>query len=198
MSANTLHAGFVDPVSASQAGFRAVLDAMAHPGRVYPLKGPAEVPSGLGRVTAGVLLTLADYSTPLWIDPAIAGQEGIQTYLRFHTGAPMVDVPKYSEFALIGKGEAPLNGDRFSIGTPDYPDRATTLILQVDGFERGDAVVLTGPGIETPHRFAPAPLPAGFWDVVRNNAALFPLGLDIILCGPDSVAALPRSTRIGG
>ena len=37
--------------------------------------------------------------------------------------------------------------DRFALGTSEYPDRSTTLVLQVDRFGGGEGLSLAGPGI---------------------------------------------------
>ena len=68
---STLAAGFSDPVLHSQSVFRSVLDAMANPGRVISLNSPlpathTALPQGL----AMILLTLADYETPVFLDDA--------------------------------------------------------------------------------------------------------------------------------
>ena len=34
------------------------------------------------------------------------------------------------------------------------------------------------------------------WNALERNAMLFPLGVDTIFAGPDSLAAIPRSTRL--
>ena len=62
--------GLSDPVLDSKRIFRGVLDAMAHPGRVVPLPPPPDPPAPLVPAAAAVALTLLDYETPLWLDPA--------------------------------------------------------------------------------------------------------------------------------
>ncbi len=57
-------------------------------------------------------------------------------------------------------------------------------------------LALSGPGIDDRARLAPI-LPEGAAEVLRVNAARFPLGLDFFFTAGGQVAALPRSTRIG-
>ena len=67
-----LSPGFADPVAGAQACFRAVLDAMARPGRIQ--HGTRACPPRRRCATPrrAVLLTLADHETPLWLDPDAA------------------------------------------------------------------------------------------------------------------------------
>lgn len=196
-SPETLLPGFADPVDQSQAAFRSILDAMARPGTLQAIVGPTEHPVGISAAAASVLLTLVDYTTPIWLDPSIEGEEAVGAYLRFHTGAALVDDPARAAFALLGVGSRAEFAD-FSIGTPEYPDRSTTLILDVDNFDTGDAVTLRGPGIETTASLTVSGIPAKFWDAIKENAVLFPLGLDAILTAGDTVVSVPRSTRLEG
>ena len=78
--------GFADPVLASQAAFRAIMDAMASPGSIVAVDGLAHAPRPLGRAAAAVALTLLDYETPVWLDPLLAPSPDITDWLRFHTG----------------------------------------------------------------------------------------------------------------
>jgi alpha-D-ribose 1-methylphosphonate 5-triphosphate synthase subunit PhnH len=139
-------------------------------------------------VAAGVLvLTLCDPDTPLHLAGAHDVAE-VRDWVRFHTGAPLAG-PADCAFALGRWADlGPLGA--YGPGTPEYPDRSATLIVEVDGLA-GDTV-LRGPGIrETARIFLPDPV------ALAANAARFPLGLDLFLTAGACLAALPRSTRIG-
>ncbi len=183
------HPGFADPVADSQACFRAVLDAMARPGWVQAVSTPHDPPPGLDRSTAAVLLTLVDAETPLWLDDAA---EPASAWVRFHCGAP----PAAPDAADFGLALGPVSFAPFAAGTDDAPERGATLILQVEALGRGMPLRLSGPGLAAAAGLAVAGLPDGFFAEWAANHALFPRGIDIILCAGDRLAALPRTVRI--
>ena len=74
--------------------------------------------------------------------------------------------------------------------------RSTTIVLQVETLRHGPPLVLTGPGIRERAILHAAPLPDDMAARLADNRALFPRGVDLILVGPDEVAALPRSVRL--
>ena len=190
-----LEAGFADPVLDGQNAFRCVLEAMARPGSLQALTGLPPAPAPLSPVAAAVALTLVDHDTPLWLDPALAASRPLHAWLAFHTGAPIVESQAEAGFALIAEPPSMPALDSFSLGSEAYPDRSTTLILQVQAF--GDeGPLLSGPGLAEPLRFDAAPLPETFWAQFRGNRALFPRGVDVILAGPEALAALPRSLEV--
>lgn len=196
MSLDTsLQPGFADPVLEAQCAFRSLLDAMANPGRAVPLSGLAQAPGPLSPVAAAVALTLIDHESPLWLDPALAGSQALRAWLGFHSGAPIVASPAEAAFALAAEPQSLPALKDFALGSEAYPDRSTTLILQVEACSE-DGPSLSGPGLAEPRRFGAAPLPADFWDQWRANRALFPCGVDVILAGPEAVAALPRSLKV--
>ena len=186
MLAETLEGGFADtPVDAAHA-FRAVLTALSRPGTILTAASAAP-PAPLSRAAGTVLLTFADHETPLYLAPGHDTPE-IRDWLTFHTGAPVVG-PETAVFALGDWASlAPL--DRYGIGTPEYPDRSATLIVEVDTLTDTGAR-LTGPGIETA-----ASLSLPEIEAFRRNRALFPLGLDFIFTCGDRLAGLPRSTIV--
>jgi alpha-D-ribose 1-methylphosphonate 5-triphosphate synthase subunit PhnH len=186
--------GFSDPVFTSQAVFRGVMDAMANPGRILDLGTPTQAPAPLESAASAVLATLADYDTPVWFEAA--NNADATQWLAFHTGAPITTNPADAAFAVLAPDSAVDRWSQFPVGTASYPDRSTTLLLPVDDFTSGAALTLKGPGIETTITVAPARLPQGFVSAMTANAALFPLGLDVILVCKSAILALPRTTRI--
>jgi len=189
----TLHAGFADPVLDAQACFRAVLDAMAHPGRIVVADAP-DPPTPLDPATAAVLLTLVDAETPLWLDDALAPAG---SWIGFHCGAALVARDK-AAFGLAMGGPEPAGTTLagFRTGTDDAPEDGATVILQVAALGRGRALRLSGPGLAAPAVLRVDGLAAGFVAEWAANHAGFPRGVDLILCAGRHLAALPRSVRV--
>lgn len=195
MSAAALAAGFADPVHDAQRTFRALMTALAEPARPVPLAAALVPPAPLTPELAAIALALADYETPLWLDAPLAAAPEVRAFLRFHTGAPVVDDPASARFALIGDPERLPDFSLFAQGEPDYPDRSATLVVAVEHFGEGPLTV-SGPGIAGRRCFGAAPLPGDFAARLAANGTLYPLGVDLILCAPGAVAGLPRTTRI--
>jgi alpha-D-ribose 1-methylphosphonate 5-triphosphate synthase subunit PhnH len=188
--------GFTNPVIDAQSIFKAVMDAMARPGTVQPAKAETQPPQPLWAVAAAVALTLCDADTPLWLDPALKQSPAVASWLGFHTGAPLADTPADAHFALVADPASLIALENFAQGTQEYPDRSTTLILQVASLSAGGRLVLEGPGIDRSATFAPSPLPRHFVEQWKQNRARFPRGVDLILAAPEGIACLPRTTRI--
>jgi len=184
-----LSPGFVDPVADAQVTFRAVLDAMAHPGKAYRVAALLP-PAPLNQAAAAALLTLVDHETPLWIDPDAASAAA---WIAFHTGAPRIADPTQAAFAL-----ALALPDLATLpnGTDEAPETSATVILQVTGFDGGQRYRLAGPGLRTPEIVSIEGLPTDFAAIWQGNRGLFPRGVDLILCAGDRLAALPRSVSI--
>lgn len=191
-----LEAGFADPIFESQGAFRALMRAMARPGLVEPLAGLKAAPAPLSSTAAAIALTLSDGDTPVWFDPPLAESEALRAWLAFHAGAPVTDLPSEAAFAIVADPSAMPPLETFALGSDSYPDRSTTIVLQIESFGT-DGPVLTGPGIPGSLRLSATPLPLDFWDQFRRNRGLFPRGVDIVLAGRDAVVALPRSLTLG-
>jgi alpha-D-ribose 1-methylphosphonate 5-triphosphate synthase subunit PhnH len=189
MSATATNTAF-----ASQAAFRAVMEAFARPGEIRTLREVA-APAPLAPATAALVQALADYETPIWLDPAFADASAVSAWIRFHTGAPIVKDARDAAFVLVADPLALPDFSSFALGSEDYPDRSTTLIVQIARFE-GPALTLQGPGIKGTRSLAAAPLPGDFAARLRGNRELFPRGVDLVLVAGPQVAALPRSVRL--
>lgn len=185
-----LTGGFADPPIDAARAFRAAMDAMARPGSVHRVAG-ARPPAPLSPAAGALILTLCDADAPLFLAGAADTAE-VRGWAAFHTGAPVVGRGDCAFAVGVWEDLAPLDGYR--IGTPEYPDRSATLI--VDGADLSPAGAdgaarLTGPGLKEA-AFLRLPDAAAF----RANAARFPLGLDAFFASGDLVAALPRSARV--
>lgn len=186
MDGTRLTGGFADPAVQAAAVFRAVLQAMARPGRIETVRGAAP-PAPCSAAAGAALLTLVDATTPLHLAGA-HDCDAVRDWVRFHTGAPLVGRGD-AAFALgTWDALAPLTG--YPLGTPEYPDRSATLIVELPALSATGAR-LTGPGIRDTARLS-LPYPAAF----AANSARFPLGLDFILCAGDRLGAMPRTTRV--
>jgi alpha-D-ribose 1-methylphosphonate 5-triphosphate synthase subunit PhnH len=188
--------GFAGPILGSQRVFRRVLDALARPGRPIELTDCLpEAPRGLLPSTYALLLALADYETPVWLAPGL-DQPPVRDALRFHTGCPVMAETASAAFAVADGPEQSLPLERFAPGTPEFPDRSTTLLVQCGGEGATGQALLSGPGIEQPLTVVLPGVTATFWRAAARNAARFPLGVDIILAWPERIVGLPRSTQI--
>ncbi len=188
-------AGFADPVFQSQGAFRALLAALSEPGLACDLGDAVVPPAGLEPATAVALLTLADYETPIWLPAALRdGPAG--AWLRFHCGAALVDDPAKAAFAVIDGAATEPKLAAFNAGDDQFPDRSTTVLVQCAGLDGGEAVTLEGPGIAGQRSIAPTGLRPAFWAEVEDNAAVYPLGVDVLLVHGAQVLGLPRSTQI--
>ncbi|MEO0774357.1 MAG: phosphonate C-P lyase system protein PhnH [Pseudomonadota bacterium] len=186
MDGKSLEGGFQDAPTEAARAFRAAMAAMARPGRIEPLDA-ATPPAPTSKAAGSLLLTLADHETGIYL----AGDHdcaAMRDWLTFHTGAPLVG-PGEADFAL-GTWEALLPLSAFPVGTPEYPDRSTTLIVEMEDLH-SEGAILKGPGIKD---VASLNLPDA--KLMQANHQHFPMGLDFFLTSGSRVAALPRSTQV--
>jgi alpha-D-ribose 1-methylphosphonate 5-triphosphate synthase subunit PhnH len=182
--------GFADPVTDAQICFRALLDGLSRPGSLRELSLGLTPPAPLGAAAAAALLTLVDGETPLWLDQRLAR---CWDWLAFHCGAePAGDI---GEATFVGAMSMP---DLASLapGSDAEPEASATLILEVAALSRGRPYRLAGPGLKNPTRIEIAGLPLDFAAQWAANHALFPRGVDLVLCAGKQFCALPRSVRI--
>ena len=186
MDASALTGGLGDaPVEAARA-FRAAMNVMARPGQIDVLAG-AVPPAPLSVAAGTLILTLCDAETSVYLAGA-CDAPAVRDWITFHTGAPFAGTAE-AMFAVGAWGElGPLSA--YPVGTSEYPDRSTTLIVELERLEAMGAM-LRGPGIRDT-ALLNLPELAAFQD----NARAFPLGLDFFFTCEDRVAALPRTTKV--
>jgi alpha-D-ribose 1-methylphosphonate 5-triphosphate synthase subunit PhnH len=190
-----LPAGFADKVLSAQTTFRSVMDAMARPGTVCQVTASVGTPPCLMRGAAAIALTLFDHDTPIWLDEMMAETRDVAKWLKFHSGAPVVVDSSICSFALVGRGKAMPALDRFAFGSSEYPDRSTTVILQVDSLSEGRVYELRGPGIDGIASLRATIEPEDLFERLAVNVAAFPRGIDMVLVHDDAIVAIPRTTR---
>jgi alpha-D-ribose 1-methylphosphonate 5-triphosphate synthase subunit PhnH len=186
MTPDAMTGGFADAPVQSACGFRAILHALSQPGEIVAVSG-VQPPAPLSIASGIAALVLLDDTTPVHL----AGShdcQSVRDWITFHTGAPLVEA-EHAMFAF-GCWDALMPVTRFAIGTPEYPDRAATLIVEMDRLD-SDGPVLRGPGIETTARLSLPEVQA-----FKANRALFPLGFDTLLACGERLAGLPRSTIV--
>ena len=189
---SALAPGLADAVLDSQQIFRGVLSAMAAPGTPVTLEAVLPALPGVHPAALGFLLALADLETPVWLSPGVASTD-LASYLRFHCGAPVVVETAAAAFALVaGAGDLPPL-ERFALGAEEYPENATSVLIQLEALEGGLARRIKGPGLAQPARVAPLGLDAAFWSQFRRNRALYPRGVDVFVTAGNRLMALPRS-----
>jgi alpha-D-ribose 1-methylphosphonate 5-triphosphate synthase subunit PhnH len=198
----SLTPGFADPVHDTQAVFRTLLDVLSRPGtigtvsNVLPtLSATANVPHqpAADRAAFAALLTLCDFSTPVWLAQDDAP---LASALRFHTGAPLVDTPQRAAFAYVHDAAAMPALEHFALGDPESPETSATLLIRVASLTSGTPLTLRGPGIESTQSIALDGLPEHFWLERAELASLFPCGIDCYLVCGDALMGLPRTTQV--
>nr|WP_295892583.1 phosphonate C-P lyase system protein PhnH [uncultured Devosia sp.] len=191
-----LDGGFADPVLQSQTAFRAVMDALANPGTAQKLVTPPSIRSSISTELASILLTVSDHDTGIWLDDVLRADADVLEFVKFHSGAPVVREPGRAVFAFATGADHLPRFDQFNLGTQEYPDRSTTIVLAVPALTGGAELIMRGPGIRDHGHISSVGLPGDFVAQWADNRELFPRGIDLLLVADGAVMGLPRSTRI--
>jgi alpha-D-ribose 1-methylphosphonate 5-triphosphate synthase subunit PhnH len=197
MAANTeaFVGGFSNPVFESQSVFRMLMDGMARPGTIRSVEQDAGQPEPLGAAAGAIALTLCDHDTPVWLSAGFS-QTAVADWIGFHSGAPMTREKAEARFAFKDAASPLSSFGLFSAGTQEYPDRSTTLVIEVAELGAGQIFTLSGPGILQTSTIEIAGLPETFLRLWADNRPLFPRGIDVILTAGRQFLCLPRTTRI--
>jgi alpha-D-ribose 1-methylphosphonate 5-triphosphate synthase subunit PhnH len=186
---------FADPAFEAQSVFRILMNCFARPGTIGRLASAVYPPSPLGMASGAVALTLCDHDTPVWFSPALS-KSAVPQWVAFHTGAATTAIKDEARFAFVERGGSVPGFDQFALGTQEYPDRSTTLVIEVEALKGGQPLIAHGPGIKSEITIAPKGLPDPFLDFWAANRAIFPRGIDLILTARDLVLCLPRTTKL--
>lgn len=182
--------GFADEVSDAQQTFRAVLDAMAHPGQIQVIDVNLSPPDGFSQAMAAVCLTLLDLDVQVWLQPGIS--RPCRDWLVFHTGCRLTEHLDQADFAVVCDRTPDLM--TFNPGTPEYPEASTTVLLQLEGLTQGTQMTLQGPGIQKEISVMPR-VSHHFWQQWQQNHQRYPLGIDVFCLAGNQLLGLPRSVQ---
>ena len=180
-----------DPVHVTQRTFRALLAALAHPGRIVPIDEIVDSPAGVGAALAAAALTLLDRDVRVWLAPHAA--ETIGAWLTALTRCRLTASPADADFVLILEPRDALPLEQWNAGTLLDPEGSATLLVALEALSGGFTTQLTGPGIERSVSVAPRGLPHRFWLQWAANAERYPRGVDCLLFDARSVMGLPRT-----
>lgn len=195
----SLGAGFSSEAFGSQAVFRAVLQALSHPGRMVAVEHDAQTPAVGHAASAAVLLALLDSDCTLWLSPRLAaGDAG--AWLRFHTGCTLVSEAAQARFVWVAQGDVVPPLDSLAPGSDIYPDQSATCVVDVlrataTPADSAGAWHLRGPGIQEVAALQVEGLPDDFEARWAANHAVFPRGVDLLLATAGHIVGLPRTTR---
>ncbi|MEB3218841.1 MAG: phosphonate C-P lyase system protein PhnH [Nostocales cyanobacterium 94392] len=182
--------GLKNPVHDAQDTFRALLAAMAQPGKVFDIEVIKNTFLQIKAAYAATCLTLLDLETQVWLQPGFSNE--LKAWLLFHTGCSFVSKPNLANFALINDVETIPELSNFNLGTAERPETSTTLLIPVESWEGGQSVELIGPGILANQQISPK-LPARFWNFWKANHQTYPQGIDVFLFTDTQVMGLPRT-----
>lgn len=194
---NIIATAFPNVVHDSQTTFRKLLKAMSEPGTAITLDRCAGFGS-LPEAATQLLLALADNSTPLWFSPTLMADKSAIANLNFHISAPLNN-QQNANFAVISLQDSYLQQidfSQFNMGTAEYPDLSSTVVIETDCFNEGPVLTLTGPGIKHQRQIQLGNLPESMQTILLQHNQHFPLGIDMVfVCGQQAIS-IARTTNV--
>ena len=180
----------IDPVwteSVQQTVYRAVLQATAYPGECQAL--PPSIGTAPGWLA--VAASICDHST------ALADMHGlVSTSQRDFLGCPS-SATDQAPFIVINAQQPVPDQWTPALGSLLSPEGGATLLLQVEQVGSGpQAWQLQGPGIPTQTMLHLAGMHRSWFDQRTLWCAGYPRGVDLLLCSPRTVAAIPRTCSV--
>lgn len=160
------------------AAYDALLWALSRPGQTRVLPEPGET------CIIGALLDRecqVHAADPLLM-PAV-----------MRTGAALTDIQE-ADHVFFGDMLSPEALEKVVTGSDLYPDDGATVIVRARIGE-GQALRLTGPGVDGAVALHVAGLPEGFW-AARAAHLRYPMGFDLFLLDGRQIIGVPRSTQV--
>jgi alpha-D-ribose 1-methylphosphonate 5-triphosphate synthase subunit PhnH len=186
--------GSGDPAVGSHQAFRAILDAMEHPGRLVTIREFPYAPAILNSASAATCLTLLDDEMTVWTD--IDWRDPAIGWLQSGCGSSVVTEPSMAKFAVITKPAAMPPLEYFRVGRHEDCEKATTIVVQVeDIYPAADHQNCNVAG-NRKSRLELKDVADIFWCQWRQLSFLHPMGIDIFFTCDDVLTALPKMTRI--
>ena len=165
----------------TQRTFRALLEAMAYPSRVFPLKASSPK-EALLRVAETLVDGRVALHAPAHLASALA-----------HRGVRVVP-PEEADYVFLEDAAGLENLlPRVRLGHPLAPEEGATLVVAAP-LGRGPLLRARGPGIPGEASFR-LQVPLGVWPL-RESLLSFPLGFDLIQVDGRGVLALPRTVEV--
>ena len=175
--------------------FRALMNAMAGPGKSVSVIDGFPTIAGLNSGSSLVAHSLCDYEVSVWL----ASDDNIEKTreeFTFQCGCRFVDQACEADFAFFKQMPSLDKLDELKIGNAQYPDRSCTAVIEMPSFAEGRTLVFEGPGIERQNAIQVDGLSDDFIQWWPRNRQKFPLGIDLILTSQTHILALPRTVNI--
>ncbi|CAB1066046.1 hypothetical protein D1BOALGB6SA_10845 [Olavius sp. associated proteobacterium Delta 1] len=182
---------FNDPAPGSQQTFRAVFTAMDHPGQLFSIRQDPYAPAIFNSASAAICLTLLDFETPVWTD--IDWQSPAISWLQFGCNSSIVTEPCMANFVIVTEPGTMPDLEYFRVGRYEYPENATTMLVQVDdilpGVEDRNSRIMVGELSQLEFKG----VPDNFWHQWQQLSRMYSFGLDIFFTCEDVLTALPQT-----
>ncbi|MGY1553154.1 phosphonate C-P lyase system protein PhnH [Microbacterium sp. A588] len=189
--------GFADPVNDAQQVFRATLEALARPTIAQHVRAAVQPPAPLSATAAALVLALCDEQTPLWLDDALRQNSDVEAWIRFHTGARLVDDASEALFCVASSPSTVPPIDDLAQGSDEEPHLSATVIIDASDAKPIGSFLVDGPGVNGQISWDGRGLPASdFLETWTANTRRYPRGVDLILADVDQVTGLPRTTAL--
>ncbi len=173
----------IDTEKLNRANFRKCLEALSHPGKLYPVLPLFD--SGLLALASVLLYSEVTYH--------YQGALNFQVVTAL-TGAKIAS-PEQADYLFSDQpDQLALQGAKAGVG--ESPEDSATLLFQCDDLTTGYPVILTGPGIDGSFA-ARLPLQADFIKHFQEKNSSFPSGVDLLLIDKACrIVGLPRTVQI--